>query len=153
MLQVKKVAVVSTDKHEDEAGASYTVYVLAVTGADGQQWGSARRGPCAAIPHWQCGLGIWDSHMNENGVRKDDGAVLGIRCVWSFRGCSPGKDWRFPVKFSKDGPENSKHIVGSAKRFSDFEALRGNCPGPPGAFTWPQRSPHSYSTFYGAFFL
>ena len=100
MLQVKKVAVVSTDKREDEAGASYTVYVLAVTGADGQQWGSARRGPCAAIPHWQCGLGIWDSHMNENGVRKDDGAVLGIRCVWSFRGRSPGKDWRFPVKSS-----------------------------------------------------
>jgi hypothetical protein len=35
----------------------------------------------------------------------------GVRCVWSFRDRSPGKDLRFPFKVSKDGPENSRRIV------------------------------------------
>jgi hypothetical protein len=26
-----------------------------------------------------------------------------LRCVWSFQGRSPGKDWRFPFKLSKNG--------------------------------------------------
>ena len=30
---------------------------------------------------------------------------------WEFRDRSPAKDWRFPFKLSKDGPEKSKHIV------------------------------------------
>ena len=34
-----------------------------------------------------------------------------LRCVWSFRDRSPGKDWRFSFKLSKKGPENSKRIV------------------------------------------
>ena len=37
-----------------------------------------------------------------------------IRCVWSFRGRSLGKDLHFPFKPPNDGPENSKHIVGDA---------------------------------------
>jgi hypothetical protein len=38
-----------------------------------------------------------------------------LRCVWSFRDCSPVKDWHLPVKLSKNGPENSKHIVRPAR--------------------------------------
>jgi hypothetical protein len=33
------------------------------------------------------------------------------RCVWNFRDHSPGKDWRFLVKLSKNGAENSNHIA------------------------------------------
>jgi hypothetical protein len=29
--------------------------------------------------------------------------------IW---GCSPGKDWRFPFKFSENGTDISKRIVG-----------------------------------------
>jgi hypothetical protein len=36
---------------------------------------------------------------------------LPVRGVWSFRDRSPGKDWRFPFKLSKDGPDISKRIV------------------------------------------
>ena len=34
------------------------------------------------------------------------------RCVWSFRDRSARKDWRCPFTLSKDGPEDSKRIVG-----------------------------------------
>ena len=34
-----------------------------------------------------------------------------VRCVWSFRDRSPGNDWHFSSKLSKDGPENSNHTV------------------------------------------
>jgi hypothetical protein len=32
-----------------------------------------------------------------------------------FQDRSSRKDWRFPVKLSKDGPENSKRIVGHGR--------------------------------------
>jgi hypothetical protein len=44
--------------------------------------------------------------------RKRTAAAASVRCVWSFRVRYPVKDWRFPSKLSKSGPENSKRIVG-----------------------------------------
>jgi hypothetical protein len=34
-----------------------------------------------------------------------------LPCVWSYRDHSLEKDWRFPVKLSKSGPDKSKRIV------------------------------------------
>ena len=34
-----------------------------------------------------------------------------LPCVWTYRDSSLEKDWRFPFKLSKSGPDKSKRIV------------------------------------------
>jgi hypothetical protein len=34
-----------------------------------------------------------------------------VRCVWSFRARSPGKDWHFPFKLSQNCTKNSKRTI------------------------------------------
>ena len=44
-------------------------------------------------------------------LRRTRRMVSRIRCAWSFRHRSPGKDWHFPFKLPKNGADISKHIA------------------------------------------
>jgi hypothetical protein len=66
------------------------------------------------------------------GERGPGPLVRKVRCVWSFRDRSPGKDWRFPFTLPKDGAENPERIVAAAggtlsSCFSVIRSVRPFC--------------------------
>ena len=75
----------------------------------------ARLGACCRqCVQCDCEKPEWCYNMTCARLAVRQHTVRRLRCVWRFRGRSPGTSWRCPSKLSKAGLENSKRIVTGA---------------------------------------
>jgi hypothetical protein len=63
--------------------------------------GSARRGRRKVLPR----------AVGELHAEREEERPAGLPYVWTYRDHSLEKDWRFPFKLSRSGPEKSKRII------------------------------------------